>query len=150
MDLSLAILIVLAAGFAGAAVGLSHGFARGAVAAIGVAAGFALMLGLARVWLPGTFLVAAAQAAAITYLTLVRDLGRARAGQAAATAGLVIGAAFALVSYLAVMALIGAAGVYVVLRLRLRIRPALLVMGGTLGTLLAGSAAVFAIALSSM
>jgi hypothetical protein len=130
MDLSLAILIVLAAGFAGAAVGVSHG--------------------LARVWLPGTFLVAAAQAAAITYLTLVRDLGRARAGQAAAAAGLVIGTAFALVSYLAVMALIGAAGVYVVLRLRLRIRPALLVMGGTLGTLLAGSAAVFAVALSSM
>jgi hypothetical protein len=49
-----------------------------------------------------------------------------------------------------VMALIGAAGIYPVLRRRLRTRPALLVMGGALGTLLAGSAAAFVVALSSM
>ena len=48
------------------------------------------------------------------------------------------------------MALIGAAGVYLVLRLWLRTRPALLVMGGALGALLAASAGVFALALSSM
>jgi len=150
MDLSLAVLIALAAGYAGVTAGVSHGFAKGAGAAAGIAAYFALMLGLARVWLPGTFVVAAAGAAAIAYLTLAADLGRARARAAAAVAGLVIGAAFVLVSYLAVLALIGAAGLYPVLRRWLRTRPALLVMGGALGTLLAGSAAVFAVALSSM
>jgi hypothetical protein len=49
-----------------------------------------------------------------------------------------------------VMALVGATGVYLVLRLRLRTRPALLVLGGTLGALLAASAGVFALALSGM
>lgn len=150
MDLSLAVLIVLVAGYAGAIVRLTHGLAKGAATAVAVLAGFGLMLGLARVWLPGTFVVALASAAAITYLTLVADLGRSRAGRVAVAGGLVIGAAFAFVSYLALMALIGAAGIYLVLRRRLRVRPALLVMGGALGTLLAGSAAMFAVALSSM
>jgi hypothetical protein len=150
MDNSLVVLVVLVAGYAGIAVLVSHGLAKGAAAAVAVLAGFALMLGLARVWLPGTFLVAVAGAAAITYLTLAGDLGRSRARLVAAAAGLVIGAAFAVVSYLAVMALIGAAGLYPVLRRSLRTRPALLVMGGALGTLLAGSAALFAVALSTM
>ncbi|MEV8517142.1 hypothetical protein [Dactylosporangium sp. NPDC051484] len=46
------------------------------------------------------------------------------------------------------MALIGAAGVHVMLRPRTR--PALLVMGGALGALFAASAGVFALALSNM
>jgi len=49
-----------------------------------------------------------------------------------------------------VLALVGAAGVYLLLRLWLRTRPALLVMGGTLGGLLAASAFVFTVALSTM
>jgi hypothetical protein len=48
------------------------------------------------------------------------------------------------------MALIGAAGVYLVLRLWLQTRPALLVMGGTLAGLLTASAGVFALALAGM
>jgi hypothetical protein len=48
------------------------------------------------------------------------------------------------------MALIGAAGIYLVLRRWVRTRPALVVTGGALGTLLAGSAAAFAVALSGM
>jgi hypothetical protein len=150
VDISLAVLIVLAAGYAGAVTWVARGFATGAAGAAGVLAAFALMLGLARAWLPGTLLVAALTAAVITYLTLAQGLGRTRAVVAATAAGLVVGAAFAFVSYLAVMALIGAAGIYPVLRRRLRTRPALLVMGGALGTLLAGSAAAFVVALSSM
>jgi hypothetical protein len=150
VDISLAVLIVLTAGYAGAVTWFVRGFATGAAAAAGVLATFALMLGLARVWLPGTILVAALTAGAIAYRTLARDLGRTRAAVAATAAGLVVGAAFAFVSYLAVMALIGAAGVYPVVRRRLRTRPALLVLGGTLGTLLVGSAAAFVVALSSM
>ena len=150
MDISLAVLIVLVAGYAATTVGFARGPAPGAVAGAGVLAGFAAMLGLARVWLPGTFLVVVAGAVVIAYLTLAGDLGRARAVVAAAATGLLIGAAFAVVSYLAVMALIGAAGAYLVVRRRLRTRPALLVMGGALGTLLAGSVAAFAAALSSM
>jgi hypothetical protein len=150
VDLSLAVLIVLVAGYAGVAVSVARGVRAGAVAAAGVLAGFAVMLGLAHVWLPGTFIVAALFAGSITYLSLSRDLGSRRAGLVAAVGAIVVGAAFVVVSYLAPMALIGAAGVYLVLRRWLRTRPALLVMGGTLGGLLAGSAAVFAVALSSM
>jgi hypothetical protein len=150
VDPSLAVLIVLVAGYAGAVTWFARGFATGAAAAAGVLAMFALMLGLARVWLPGTLLVAALTAAAVTYLTLAHDLGRTRAVLAATAAGLVVGAAFAFVAYLAVIALIGAAGIYPVLRRRLRTRPALLVMSGALGTLLAGSVAAFAVALQSM
>jgi hypothetical protein len=108
------------------------------------------MLGLAYVWLPGTFVAAALFAGVVTYLTLSRDLGAARTRLVAAAAVLLIGASFAFVSYLAVMALVGAAGLYLVLRRWMRTRPALLVMGGALGGLLTASAAVFALALSTM
>jgi hypothetical protein len=150
VDLSLAVLVVLAAGYAGLTVSVSRGGRAGTGAAVLVLVAFAVMLGLARVWLPATFAVAALFAAAVTHLTLSRDLGRRRAVVAATVGGLVIGAAFVAVSYLALMALIGAAGAYPVLRRWLSPRPALLVMGGTLGGLLAGSAAVFAVALSGM
>jgi hypothetical protein len=150
MDSSIAVLIVLVAGYAGAAVWTARGIGPGAVAAAGVAASFALMLGLARVWVPATFAVAVLFATAVTFLTLSGDLGASRAGVTATVIGLFVGAAFAFVSYLALMALIGAAGIYLVLRRWVRTRPALVVTGGALGTLLAGSAAAFAVALSGM
>jgi hypothetical protein len=150
MDTSLAVLIVLVAGYAGAVTWLARGFRPALVAAVGVLAGFGLMLATAHVWVPGTYLLAALEAALITYLTLAADLSRARVATAATVTGLMIGVASLVVSYLAVMALIGAAGVYLVLRRRLRTRPALFLMGGALGTLLAGSAAAFAVALSNM
>ncbi|WP_327002759.1 hypothetical protein OHA72_47985 [Dactylosporangium sp. NBC_01737] len=158
VDFALVALIAVIAAYAGgvAAIvrlrpaGPARALFEGAVAAAGVAASFALMLVLARVWLPGTIIVAALLAGGVLYGTLRRDLGPARAGGLAAGGGLLIGASFLFVSYLAVMALIGAAGVYLALRLRLRTRPALLVMAGALGTLLATSAGVFALALSSM
>jgi hypothetical protein len=158
VDFALIALIALIAGYAGGVaaivrlrpVGPAQALLEGLGAAAGVAASFALMLGLARVWLPGTIIVAALLAGGVLFFTLVRDLGTARAGGTAAAGGLLIGASFLFVSYLAVMALIGAAGVYLVLRLWLRTRPALLVMGGALGALLAASAGVFALALSGM
>lgn len=150
MDSSLVILIVLVAGYAGAVTLLTRGIRAGVVTAAGVLAAFVLMPLLARVWLPGTYAVAVLFAAAVTFLTLAGDLGRSRATVVAAATALFVGAAFVVVSYLALMALVGAAGVYLVMRRWLRTRPALLVMGGALGTLLAGSVAVFAIALSNM
>ncbi|MEV4138587.1 hypothetical protein AB0J72_41270 [Dactylosporangium sp. NPDC049742] len=158
VDLALIALIALIATYAGAVAtvtrlrpaGARRALLEGAATTTGVAACFALMLALARVWLPGTIIVATLLAGAVLHRTLVRDLGPARASAAATAGGLLIGASFLFVSYLAVMALIGAAGVYLVLRLWLRTRPALLVLGGTLGTLLAASAGVFALALSTM
>lgn len=158
VDFALVALIVLVAGYAGGVVatvrlraaGPARALLEAAAAAGGVAASFALMLVVARVWLPGTVIAAALLAGSVLYLTLARDLGPGRAGIAAAAGGVLIGLSFLVVSYLAVMALIGAAGLYLVLRLWLRTRPALLVMGGSLGALLAASAGVFALALASM
>ncbi len=158
VDFTLVALIAVIAAYAGgvAAIvrlrpaGPARALLEGAGAAVAVAASFALMLVLARIWLPGTIIVAALLAGGVLYATLVRDLGAARAGALAAGGGLLTGASFLFVSYLAVMALIGAAGGYLVLRLWLRTRPALLVMGGAYGTLLAAAAGVFALALSSM
>jgi hypothetical protein len=48
------------------------------------------------------------------------------------------------------MALIGAAGVCLWLRLWLRVHPALLVTGGTLGALQTASAGLFALALADV
>lgn len=158
VDFALVALIALIAAYAGAvwliarlrSAGPARALIEGAGATAGIAASFLLMLTLARVWLPGTIVVAALLAGGILYGTLVRDVGPARAGGTAVVGGLLIAASFVFVSYLAVMALIGAAGVYLVLRLWLRTRPALLVMGGTLAGLLTASAGVFALALSSM
>lgn len=158
VDFALVALIALIAAYAGGVwivvrlrpAGPARALIEGTGAAAGVAASFVLMLVLARVWLPGTIIVAALLAGGVLYGTLLRDVGPARAGGTAVAGGLLIAASFVFVSYLAVMALIGAAGVYLVLRLWLRTRPALLVMGGTLAGLLTASAGVFVLALSGM
>jgi hypothetical protein len=158
VDFTLIALIALVAVYAGGVVtmvrlrprGPARAVLEGIGVAVGIAASFALMLVLARVWLPGTVIVAALLAGGVLYGTLARDLGAMRAGGTAAVGGLLIAASFLFVSYLAVTAMIGAAGVYLVLRLWLRTRPALLLMGGALGVLLASSAGVFVLALSSM
>lgn len=152
------LLFVLAALYAGAVTGLvtlrERGLRRaasiGAVTAAGVAASLFLMVLLAHVTVAATLVVVVAFTVAVAYLVLVRDLGRQRATQTAVGAAVLIGLSFVFVSYLAVLAFLGAAGVYLLLRLWLRTRPALLLMGGTLGGLLAASAVVFAVALSTM
>ncbi|WP_432971848.1 hypothetical protein [Dactylosporangium sp. CA-233914] len=149
MDISLVILIGLTAAYAGG-VAVVVRPSRALMAAGGVIAVFALMLGLAYVWYPGSVAVAALFAGGVTWLTLARDLGRPGNALVSVAAGLLIGASFLFVSYLAVMALIGAAGVYLVLRRWLRPRTAMLAMGGALGGMLAASAAVFAVALANM
>jgi hypothetical protein len=158
VDFSLAILIVLTALYAGAVTLLvvaRKDSPRAALAAAArvmavVAGTFLLMILLAHVAYPATAALAAVFSFLAARRALVDDLGLRNAGWAAAATAVVIAAAFLLVSYLAVMALIGALGVYQLLRLRLRTRPALVVMGGTLGGLLAAAAAMFAAALATM
>jgi hypothetical protein len=158
VDLSLVILFVLAALYAGAVIFLvllrRRGLLRAAVSGVAVTAGVAAslfsMVLLAHLSLAATVAVVAVFAGAVAYLVMLRDLGRPRAALSGVGAAVLISLCFAFVSYLAVLALVGAAGVYLLLRLWLRTRPALLVMGGTLGGLLAASAFVFAVALSTM
>lgn len=152
------IMIVLVALYAGVVAfvasirprGLERAAVVGGVTVAAVTGSFTAMILLAQVSLPATWVLAALFTGAVAHLVLLPDLGRARAALTAAGAALLIGAAFAFVSYLAVLAFVGAAGVYLLLRLGLRTRPALLVMGGTLGGLLAASGLVFAIALAGM
>lgn len=158
MDYSLALMIGFAACYAGAvslvALVPRRGFQQAVFGAAGVVAGvassFVLMLLLARVHFALTEVVVVLFTGAAAYLVLRRDLGKRATVWSAVGAAVLIGACFLFVSYLAVMAFIGAAGIYLLLRLFLRIRPALLVMGGTLGGLLGASAVVFAVALANM
>ncbi|MEV6636325.1 hypothetical protein AB0M54_36825 [Actinoplanes sp. NPDC051470] len=158
MDSSLALMVGFAACYAGGvslpALVPRLGFQRAFLAAAGVVGGvalsFVLMLMLARVHVGLTEVVVLLFTGAVAYLVLRRDLSGRATVWASIGSAVLIGACFLFVSYLAVLAFIGAAGVYLLLRLFLRTRPALLLMGGTLGGLLAASAAVFAIALASM
>ncbi|BCJ55965.1 hypothetical protein Asp14428_74400 [Actinoplanes sp. NBRC 14428] len=158
MDLALAVLIALATFYAGAVTLLvvartasvrAAPAAAARVAAV-VGAAFLLMVLVAHVAYPATVALAVVLSFAAARRVLVDDLGPRRAAVTGAVAALLIGAAFLFVAYLAVLALIGALGVYRLLRLRLRTRPALVVMGGTLGGLLAAAAATFAAALATM
>jgi hypothetical protein len=158
MDSSLALMIGFAACYAGATslpalvrrLGLQRAIPAGAGVVAGVVLAFVLMLFTARVHVGVTEVVVLLFTGAAAYLVLRPDLDRRAATWASAGTAALIGVAFVFVSYLAVMAFIGAAGVYLLLRLFLRIRPALLVMGGTMCCLLAASGAVFAVALANM
>jgi hypothetical protein len=119
----------------------------GAGTSVGIAAMFVLMT---KVPYLASFALIALFIGGTGYLVFRRDLGQGRAVVAAVAAAVLLTGCALFVSYLAVMAYIAAAGIYLVLGLRLRVGPALLVMGTALGGLLAASAAVFAIALASM
>jgi hypothetical protein len=121
--------------------------AAGAVT-IGITASFLLMLYLATLALPAVVGFVAVFAAGVAYPVFLRDLGPRRAGVAAAGAAAVVAASFLLVVYLAVIAFIAAIGVYLLLRVRVRIAPALVLMATTLGGLLAASALVFWVSLT--
>ncbi|WP_127504546.1 hypothetical protein [Actinoplanes solisilvae] len=108
------------------------------------------MLALSWAWLPGAVAVVVLFAVAATYLTVYADLRRDHAWLIAGAAGLIIGVSFVFVSYLAVLALIGATGLYLVLRRWVQKRWAMTIMGGALAGLLAASAGVFLVALSAM
>jgi len=158
VDVTLVILFILAALYSGGMTAIAQLRARGprtaartgAVTAVVVAASLFLMVLLAHVTVPLAVVGAGVFSAAATYWTLAADLGRARATATAIGMGILIALCFLGVAHLAVLALIGAAGVYQVIRLFLRTRPALLVMGGTFGGLLAASVAVFVVALATM
>ncbi|MFI5938353.1 hypothetical protein [Actinoplanes sp. NPDC051494] len=158
MDLTLAILLAGATVYAGGVAYVRSAQARGACGALTVAAGAALgvgtslvlMVALAQVSTLAGLAAVALFAAAGIYLTFARDLGRRQAAWSAAAAAVVITICFLLVSYLAVLSLIGATGVYLVLRGRLRVGQALLAMGTTFGGLIAAAAAVFFISLTFM
>lgn len=87
-------------------------------------------------------------AGAVAYLVLNGDLGPRRAALAAVGAATVVTAGFLFVVYLAVIAFVVAIGVYLLVRVRLRIAPALVLMGTTLSGLLAASVLVFWISLT--
>ncbi|MFY1691972.1 hypothetical protein [Plantactinospora sp. WMMB782] len=158
MDSSLAFLIGSAAIFTGAVayreLHRELGRRRAAVAATGIAVGvtasFLLMLYLATLSMAALLAFVAVFAAAVGYPAFRRDLGPRRAALAAAGSAAVVTASFLFVVYLAVMAYLTAIGVYLSLRDRIRIAPALLVTGTTLGGLLAASALVFWVSLSYM
>ena len=87
-----------------------------------------------------TFALVALFTAAVAYLTFTRDLGRRRAARHAAGAAAVTTLCFAFVSYLAVLALVAAAGAYLLQRRRHQISQAAMTMGTTFSTLIAASA----------
>ncbi|GGO26684.1 hypothetical protein [Micromonospora parathelypteridis] len=158
MDLNLVIIIGGAVVFGGAVAYLvllrERGAQRAALAAVGVAAvlaaSFLLMLLLARLALPAVLVFVALFSGAVTHLVFRRELGARRAALLAAGATIVITVSALFVLYLAVIAFILAIGVYLLLRIRLRLAPALVLMGGTLGGLLAASAGAFWISLTYM
>ncbi|GAA0228317.1 hypothetical protein GCM10009539_12160 [Cryptosporangium japonicum] len=122
----------------------------GAGTAAVVAGVFLLMILLAHVAYPATWALGAAFAVVATHRTLRADLGARTAASTAVGVAALVAASFVFVSYLAPMALIGALGVYRLLRLGLTPRSALVAMGGSLSALLAAAAATFAVALSTM
>ncbi|MDM4719752.1 hypothetical protein QTQ03_09245 [Micromonospora sp. WMMA1363] len=151
MDSSFAILVGGTAIFAGIVTQLvllrdlgprRAGLAAAATAAA-VAASFLLMLSLATVAAPAVMGLVALLTGMTAYLLFLRDLGRRRAALAAAGAAAVVTASFLFVVYLAVIAFIAAAGVYLLVRVRLRVNPALILMGTTVSGLLAASALAF-------
>ncbi|MDG4781858.1 hypothetical protein O7614_19565 [Micromonospora sp. WMMD961] len=158
MDLNLMIFIGGAVVFGGAVAYLvllrERGAQRAALAAVGVAtalaASFLLMLMLARLALPAALGFVALFSGAVTYLVLRRELGARWAALLAAGATMVITASALFLVYLAVIAFVVAIGVFLLLRIRLRLAPALVLMGGTLGGLLATSAGAFWISLTYM
>lgn len=156
MDSSLAILIGGTAVFAGAVayplrlrdVGPPRAALAAAGSAAAVTASFLLMIYLANVALPATIGFVAISSGVVAYLAFRQDLGARRAALAAAGAACVVTASFLFVVYLAAIAFIIAIGVYLLLRTRLRIRPAMILMGTTLSGLLAASGLVFWISLT--
>jgi hypothetical protein len=114
-----------------------------AAAAGAVTAGFLLMLGLAAVSVPATVGLVALVTGPVAYLVVARDLGRRRAALAAAGTTAVVTASFLVVFYLAVLAFVAAAGVYLLVRTRLKVNAALVLMSTTLSGLLAAAALAF-------
>jgi hypothetical protein len=158
VDSSLAILAAGTAAYAGAVAYLvllrDLGPRRAALAAAGattaVTADFLLTLYLAEVALPAAVGLVAFFSGAVAYLVFLRDLGPRRAALAAAGAATTVTAGFLFVLYLAVAAFVAATGVYLLVRLRLRIGPAFVLMATVLGGLLTASALIFWVSLTYM
>jgi hypothetical protein len=156
VDSSLAVLIGGTAVFAGTVAHLlvrrDHDPRRAAVAAAvtaaAVTASFLLTLFLATVALPAALAFVALAGGAVAYLAFRPDLGERRAALAATGAAGVVTASFLLVVYLGVIAYIVAIGTYLLLRPRLRVGPAMILMGTTLSGLLAASGLAFWVSLT--
>jgi hypothetical protein len=158
MDSSLAFMITGVALYAGAVAFLvlrkqldtMRSVLAGLFTIVAVAGSFQLMISLAGVTLWAMYATIALFTATVTYLAFVRDLDRTWTVASTIGAAALVTLASVVVSYLAVMAYIGAVGVYLVLRMWVRVRPALIMMGTALGGFLALSVAAFAVALASM
>ena len=158
MDSSLAFMITFVALYAGAVAFLvlrkqldtMRSVLAGIFTVIVVAASFQLMVSLANVTLWAMYATVALFIATVTYLAFVRDLDTKWTVTLTIGAAVFVTLASVVVSYLAVMAYIGAVGIYLVLRMWVRVRSALIVMGTALSGFLALSVAVFLAALAAM
>jgi len=158
VDSSLAILIGGTAIFAGVVaylvllrdLGRRGAGVAAAAAASAVTASFVLMLYLATVATPAVAGLVALLTGGVAYMVFLRDLGRRRAALAAAEAAAAVTTSFLFVVYLAVIVFVGAVGIYLLARVRLRINAALIMAATTLSGLLAASALVFWISLTSV
>lgn len=158
MDFFLVLLICATAGYAGAVVsivrlrerGMARALQEGAVAATGVAASFFLMVALAHLTVFASVAASAVFVGVVTYLAVARDLSPAWRPWVTVGLTVLVTAVSLFASYLALMAFVGAAGVYRLVRLRLRTGPSLVFMGTSLGVLMAGAVGMFLVALSQM
>ncbi|MBT0773697.1 hypothetical protein KIH74_32430 [Kineosporia sp. J2-2] len=157
MDIALIVLILGTAGYAGIMallLALRRGTARpvliGAASFVGVAAGFFAAVGLARLAHWGVLGLVAALVGGGTYLALSGDLGGRRAGRAALVASVVVTCAAVFVSYLAPMAYVVTVSTYLLLRLWVRTRPALMIMSTAFCGLLVVALGVFYVGVSRM
>lgn len=157
VDISLGLMIAVTALYAGSVTFLSasrtnprRALPVAASASAVVAGSFLVLILVAHVAYPATVALAAGFAFLATHRTLRGDLGARNAAWSAAAVTLLITASFVFVSYLAPMALVGALGVYQLLRLGLSARSALVALGGSLSALLAAAGATFAVALATM
>lgn len=117
---------------------------------VGVAASFFAAVGLAHLHLAAMAALIAVLTGASTYGVVLKDLGRGRAAALALGMMVMVTGASLFVSYLAPMAFVATASSYLLARLWIQTRAALIVMGTAFGGLLALSAAVFVVAISQM
>ncbi|GAA3640111.1 hypothetical protein GCM10022223_69140 [Kineosporia mesophila] len=157
MDIALIFLILCTAGYAAViALLLAHRrdhrqpLLTGGITLVVVAASFFAAVGLAHLSLLAMTALIAAATAGGAYGVLRGDLGHRRASVAAVIVMLVTTAASVLVSYLAPMALVATASTYLLVRVWISTRQALMIMSAAFGGLLGMAGTVFYIGVSNM
>ncbi|GLY33482.1 hypothetical protein [Kineosporia sp. NBRC 101731] len=157
MDIALIFLILCTAGYA-AVMALLVAWRRGhrqpvrtgALTLVAVAASFFAAVGLARLDIFAMIAFIATATAVSTYGVLHHDLGRRRAVATAVVMMLVTTAASLFISYLAPMALVATASTYLLVRVWISTRQALMIMSAAFGGLIVLGGTFFYIGVSNM